>query len=311
MNPYPLNHCDRTRRQRAGENGGVRTLLLIVVVFLLGLAVGAFWFRNGWKHHPAAIPGQTGTTSLPRLSPATLKVLSRLNGPLEIRFYALLDPASVSESVNAFASRVEQLLSAYQQASGGKINVSTVTTMSTPNANAALADGVQAFDLEKGQGCYLGIALVYGERKEVLPHLSPEWEQALEPDLTRAIARLEEAARAVAARTTPQVTDTNVVQEVKTLIPNPTTTSVEEGTRILREAALKDFTTAAQQFQVQVKAAQQRLIQAQKNGSAAEQQAAMKNLEQVQAEQAEKLKDIAARAQAQVEAFERLKLGPQ
>ena len=38
--------------------------------------------------------------------------------------------------------------------------------------------------------------------------------------------------------------------------------SVEDGTRILREAALKDFKAAANEMEIQVKEAQQRLNQA-------------------------------------------------
>ena len=42
--------------------------------------------------HPPAFPSRAG--------------LGRLNSPLEVRFYALLDPATVPDSVTAFAGRV-------------------------------------------------------------------------------------------------------------------------------------------------------------------------------------------------------------
>ena len=126
------------------------------------------------------------------MSDATLTVLQKLDSVLEIRFYSVLDPASVPDSVMAFAGRVNQLLSAYQQAAGGKIKLTRFDSQSNLNHNAARADGVQAFNLDKGEPCYLGVALVFNGRKETLPHLSPEWEQALEPDLTRAIIRLME-----------------------------------------------------------------------------------------------------------------------
>jgi len=183
---------------------------------------------------------------------------------LEIRFYSVLDPSSVTDSVTAFASRVDQLLSAYQQAAGGKINLTGIDSRSRLNPNGARADGVQAFNLDKGEACYLGVALAFKGRKETLPYLSPEWEQAVEPDLTRAIIRLIEGPRpAATAALAPLEINTNAVKEVKALIPNLGTVSVEEGTRILRAAALKDFAAAAKEMETQVKEAERRVTQAQ------------------------------------------------
>ena len=78
------------------------------------------------------------------------------------------------------------------------------------------------FNLDKGEACYLGVALSLDGRKETLPHLSPEWEQALEPDLTRAIIRLLEARRpaTIAAAAAVSQVNTAAVQEVKALIPD-------------------------------------------------------------------------------------------
>ena len=67
------------------------------------------------------------------------------------------------------------------------------------NPNAALADGIKGFNLEKGEGCYLGIALSSKGKKEVLPQLSPEWEPALESDVSRAILRLSQSSSSGAA----------------------------------------------------------------------------------------------------------------
>ncbi len=101
--------------------------------------------------------------------------------------------------------------------------------------------------------------------------------------------------------------DPATIEEVKRMIPNFDSVSLEEGTRILREAALKEFKAAANEMQTRLSEAQQRLGQAQSGGSAAEQQAAMKDLQQVQADQTEKLKQIAARSAAQIEALRQLK----
>lgn len=302
--PTPGRTCYPPEKS-PGEQASTRTVLLVMVCFVAGIAVSAIWFAFSSKHPPA---GETPRAI--ELSEATLGVLTHLESPLEIRYYSLLDPASVPEPVRAFAGRVEQLLSAYQQEGSGKIKVTTISAQSNPNPNAAAADGITAFNLDKGDPCFLGVALVQNGRKETLAHLAPEWEQALESDLTRAIERLQETSRPATALAAVAQVDTNAIQEVKTLIPNLATVSVEAGTKILREAALKKFSDAARQMEGQVKEAEQGLSQAQNGGSEAEQQAAMKHLQQVQAEQTDMLKEIAARSQAQIAALKQLKAGP-
>ena len=118
--------------------------------------------------------GKSGSAAAHReaaaLSDSTKAVLQRLNSPLEIRFYSLLDPASVPDSLPAFAGRVDQLLSAYEQEANGKLKVSPLNTQSPANANAALADGIKPFNLEKGDACFLGIAVASQARKESSPN---------------------------------------------------------------------------------------------------------------------------------------------
>ncbi len=300
------NHSGRHRRSQRTEGAGVRPGALALACLLVVIAIGVGWFYHAGRRGAAV--GREGTNpALAALSDTTLATLQKLDSELEIRFYSVLDPASVPESQRAFANRVDQLLSAYQQAAGGKIRLTRFTSQPDLNSRAAPADGIQPFNMDKGEACYLGIALAFKGRKEVLPQLAPEWEGALEADVTRAIIRLEDAGRAASNTTASLARDTNIVQEVKALIPDLGAVSLEEGTRILREAALKDLAAAAQEMEAQIKDAQQRLIQAQNGGSDADQQAAMNHLQQVQAEQGEKFKRIAARSRVQIEALNQLK----
>ena len=91
------------------------------------------------------------------------------------------------------------------------------------------------------------------------------------------------------------------------MIPDLAAVSVQAGKRILQDAAYKEFAAAAKEMQTQVKEAEQRLIQAQNSGTDAERQAALQHLQQLQAEQTEKLKEIAARSKAQIDTFQQLK----
>jgi hypothetical protein len=237
-------------------------------------------------------------------------VLKRLDAPVEIRFYSVLDPASVPNSLPAFAARVDQLLAEYQQTANGKIVVTRFKSPSNATSTAASADGIRPFNLDKGDACYLGLTVVQKDHKESLPQLFPEWEQALESDLTRAMVRLIDMNLPARSATGMSATDKAAAEEVKQAIPNLASVSLEEGTRILREAALKELKAAANEMETQVKEAQQRLNLAQTGKSEADQQAAMNHLQRVQAEQGEKLKEIAARLKAQTEAWQRLKETP-
>src|ERR1017187_4242959 len=257
MKASSANGLGATLWPRASEHGGAQAIVLLLVVFFLGIAVSAFLFYGVSKHGSAGANGETNGTPAITLSESTRAVLGRLEAPLEIRFYALLDAATVPNSVTAFAGRVGQLLSAYQQQAGGKLKVTSVDSQSIPNANAALADGLSAFNLDRGQACFLGVALILNGKKETLPRLSPEWEQALEPDLTRAIARLLDASRSFTGPTAISQINTNAIQEVKALIPDLAAVSGESGKQILQDAALKDFTAAVKEMQTQVKEAEQ------------------------------------------------------
>ena len=307
MRPRVASGLGLTQHPRKREQAGARPVVLLLVGCLAGIAISAFLFHAASRRGSAASSGQSSGPAGIVLSDGTKAVLARLESPLEIRFYSLLDPGTVQESLNAFAGRVGRLLSAYEQQAGGKIRVTHITGQGSADANAALADGISVFNLDKGDACYLGVTAVQGGRKETLARLSPQWEQALEPDLTRAIGRLVDASQPALPAKAVAEANTNAIHEVKALIPDVSAVSLQAGRQILQDAALKEYTAAAKEMQTRLKEAEQRLIQAQQGGTEAEQQAAMKQLQQVQAEQTEKLKDIAAKAKAQVDTFEQLK----
>lgn len=304
MKQSPLEPGSYLIASRRRAQGSIRVVILVVIAFLLGLAAGAWWFFRATK---TAETVEIVHEAAPGLSGGTKAVIQSLNAPVGIRFYALLDPASVPVPMQQFAGRAEQLLSMYERESNGRITVTRYNSMSNAAASAASADKLKPFNLDKGDACYLGLTVVCQDQKETIPFLFPEWEQALESDLTRAIVRVASAkplpGRAVEA---PQA-DLATVEEIKRSILDMASTSVEQGTQILRQKALTAFMAAAQEMEAQVKVAQQGVLEARSNGSEAAQQAAIKNLQQVQAAQTEKLKQITARLQAQITALEQIK----
>ena len=280
----------------------VKTILLVLVFFLVGLAGGAFLF---YRATTLTKPNEAGAKKSIELSASTKAVLRNLDSPVEIRFYAVLDPATVPESVRGFASRVDALLSAYQQEAAGKISLNREA--STSASGPAAADGIRPFNIEKGDACFLGLVVAQDKRKEVMAQLAPEWEPALESDLSRTIARVGTSPPPAPASAAQAKSDAAALEEVKRALPNFASISLEEGTRILRQAALDEFKAAAQEMESQLKAAQQRLAAAPGSKSEAEQQAAAKELQALQSTQAEKLKEIAARLPEQIAALRKLK----
>ncbi|HMP85015.1 MAG TPA: hypothetical protein PKA41_20180, partial [Verrucomicrobiota bacterium] len=175
---------------------------------------------------------------------------------------------------------------------------------------AASADGISPFNLEKGDPCYLGIAVIGEGRKESIPRLSPDWADALEFDLTRIIARVSSPQPAPPAAASSTPVDPATRGEVQKLIPDAASVSLDDGRRIIREAAAKEFMDTATEMQAKVKAAEERFTQlSQNNAPESELKAALDQVRQAQAEQVEKLNGIAARAQERISAFEQLKSG--
>ena len=290
-----------TIKQTTGPAQPRISIVVLVLVFLV-LAAGTFWHvRYGRGRGMFRMIGGIGGVVL---SDSTKAVLKNLDSPVEIRFYSLLDQASVPAATFAFADRINQLLAEFQQVAGGKISVTRHIALS--DADAATTDGIKPFNLDKGNACFLGLTVVCGRRKESLPQIQPEWEPALEFDLARAIFHVT-ATPATSVVKASALVSPEVTNEIVRLIPDLKGTSLEDGTRILRQAALQEFTAAGTETEDKLKVAQQQLRDAQNGHSEAEQQAAMKHLQEVQLEQGEKYKQIATRLLAQLAVFQQMK----
>lgn len=288
---------------QATQPSSRRLLVLAPALILLGAALAGLWFKYG----PSAfhLPGQAGT----RLSAGTLDLLRGLTSPVDIRFYSVLPPGTAPDSLQNFSGRVDQLLSEFQSANDSKIRVTRNVSTSEANADAAAADGIHPFNLDKGSACFLGITVVCGGQKESLPLLQPEWEPALEYDLARAILQMTATPATAPVKASVPVSP-EVTNEIARLIPDINRTSLDDGIGILRAAAVSRMTEAGAEMEKQIQIAQQQVADAQNGRPEAELQAAMKHLQQVELEQAEKIKALAARLQTEISVFEQMKAAP-
>lgn len=303
MRPFPVSQVDSGKLRRNDAQAGIRTLFVAALCLLIGLGLGVLWHSR--RAQRIAVKTEEPRQDVRTLSAGTMAVLQSLKAPVQVRFYALLDAATVPEDVARFAGRVDELLASYQRESGGKLTVTRLHSRS--DVSAAAADGLKPFNLDKGDVCYLGMTVVQGGRKESILRLFPEWEQALESDVSRAIGRVlgPSVSASPVAATLPA--DPAILAEVKRQIPNFVSVSLEEGSQVLREAALKDLQAALSQTEGLLKEAEQRVARMEEAKSEAGKQEALKDLQRLQAEQAAKLGEFTRKSSAQIEALRQLK----
>jgi hypothetical protein len=291
--------------RRAHAQAGTRTLLVAGLCLFIGLGLGVLWNSRRAQRTAGNTPGEAPGQEIGSFSAGTTALLQDLKAPVQIRFYALLDAATVPEDVTRFAGRVDELLASYQRKSGGKLVVMRLRSRS--DVSAAAADGMKPFNLDKGDACYLGMTVVQGGRKESIPRLFPEWEQALESDVSRAISGVLGPPASVSRTAATLPVDPVILAEVKRQLPNFASVSLEEGSQILRAAALKELQAALSQSEGQLKEAQQRVARMEQAKSETGTQEALKDLQRLQAELAVTLKEFATRSSAQIETLRQLK----
>lgn len=282
------------------KEANARTLALMLVLFLAGVTVGALWvYRSAQKSvTPAEETGQD-------LTAATKEVLKNLNSTVQVQFYSLLSEGNPSGELARFVARVNALLASFKQEAKGKLRLTSQDVWTDANTKSASAAGVVPLTLG-AESAYLGIVVSQDGRKETLSPLRPEWEAALEFDLARAIARVNRPPPTPVFAADIALAE-KAAESIQRSIPNLASVSVEEGERILRKAALEEYMTAVAEMEREVKEAQQRVIKAEAAGSEADRQSALEQLRQVQKKHADNLGQITARAQAQIEALQRLK----
>ena len=280
------------------SSGASRPLVLAAIFFILGAGLTGAWFH----HRESARNGD-------ELSEPVRDALEHLAMPVTIRFYSLLPAGSASAEEQAFSGRVENLLAAMQAASGDKIQLTRLDATAETNIAAASADGLQPLNLAKGAACFLGLVLRSSTHKESMTRLDPEWEPALPYDLARSIQRV--TAAAPPAPLAPEIAKPSpeIVNSIKRLIPDPSAVSLDDARQIFHAEYMKECAQAGTEMEAQIGAAQQQTAQAQASGSPEQLAAAQKHLLEVQLQQGEKLKQIAADLQTRMAVFQQMKAG--
>lgn len=164
---------------------GVAAMLLIVIAVYV--IAGAFKMRVDLT-----------AEKVYTLSAGTRAILSKLDTPVEVRFYCTQDSREMPVPLKTYAQRVEDLLREYQKAAKGNIEIKKFDPKPDTEAeDAANLDGIQGQMVSLGDKIYLGLAISQLDSKEEIPFLSPDRERLLEYDISRAISRVTTPAKPV------------------------------------------------------------------------------------------------------------------
>ncbi len=125
------------------------------------------------------------------LSAGTRAILSKLDTPIQIRFYSTRSDSRMPVFLKTYAQRVEDLLGEFRQASRGQIEIQKLDPAPDSDAeDSARLDGIEGQARGEGEAFYLGLSVSMLDQKQAIPFLAPDRERLLEYDLARAISRV-------------------------------------------------------------------------------------------------------------------------
>lgn len=158
-----------------------RTLLAIVLLAVGLLAV---------NYLASSLPVRLDATadSIYTLSPGTKAILAKLEEPVRLDFYFSASASGLRVSDKNYAARVEEMLRQYVRAARGRLELTVIDPKpDTPEEEKAAAAGLTGQPLPTGETIYFGLAVAHADKQETIAFFSPQREQFLEYDLTRAI----------------------------------------------------------------------------------------------------------------------------
>lgn len=124
------------------------------------------------------------------VSDSTRKVLKKLDTPVTLKFY-YTKSSNMPAFLKTYASRILDLMKEYKQIGGNNIIIEKYDPAPDSDAeDSAVMDGITGQQLNTGDKIYLGLAVQVLDQTVSLPFLSPEREQLLEYDITRAITQV-------------------------------------------------------------------------------------------------------------------------
>ncbi|MGE3308942.1 MAG: Gldg family protein [Limisphaerales bacterium] len=157
----------------------------VVVLLFIAIAVNLIFSRMSTRV-------DLTEDKLYTLSDGTKSILSKLDTPVQVRYYFSKSIPELDQSLRTYAQRVEDLLAEYRLHSGGKLEVKKLDPKPDSDAeDSANLDGVEGQMTQLGgDKIYFGLSVSCLDSKVAIPFISPQRERLLEYDLTRAISQV-------------------------------------------------------------------------------------------------------------------------
>lgn len=106
------------------------------------------------------------------LSNGTRSILTKLDTPIQIRFYCTRGDNRMPVFLKTYAQRVEDLLGEYRQASKGQIEIQKLDPVPDSEAeDSAKLDGIEGQARMDGEPIYLGLSISMLDQKQALRSL--------------------------------------------------------------------------------------------------------------------------------------------
>ena len=129
------------------------------------------------------------------LSAGTRAILTQLDTPVVMRYYATRDSNYMPEQLKLHMRRVDDLLKEYSNISKGKLRLENLDPQPDTDAeDSANLDGINGQRMNE-QNLYFGVAISCLDKTSVLPFLNPNEETMLEYQLSKAIAEVSTATK--------------------------------------------------------------------------------------------------------------------
>ena len=129
------------------------------------------------------------------LSDGTRAILTELDTPVVIRYYASRNTDYMPEDLKLHMRRVDDLLKEYSNISKGKLRIENLDPLPDTDAeDSANLDGINGQRMDD-QNLYFGLAVSCLDRSSVIPFIDPREETMLEYQLSKAIAEVSAATK--------------------------------------------------------------------------------------------------------------------
>ncbi|MGJ8697070.1 MAG: Gldg family protein [Verrucomicrobiaceae bacterium] len=125
------------------------------------------------------------------LTEGTKAILTELDQPVVINYYATRDLRSTPADIKRYIPRVDNLLEEFSALAGDNLIVNFIDPKpNTDEEDAAALDQIQQVPVSQDENLFFGVSIACWDKKTIIPYFNPQNETQLEFDLISAIAEV-------------------------------------------------------------------------------------------------------------------------